>query len=68
MPWISRCWLWRAQSTPQGLSPHGESQGLGHGRYKRVSLDNGLTVLAPPFVLAGDSIVIDTTDDSYITR
>ncbi|XP_034688383.1 elongation factor P [Vitis riparia] len=37
-------------------------------QYKRVSLDNGLTVLAPPFVLAGDSIVIDTTDDSYITR
>lgn len=37
-------------------------------QYKRVLLDNGLTVLAPPFVVAGDAIVIDTTDDSYLTR
>ena len=37
-------------------------------QYKRVTLENGLTVLAPPFILAGDSIVIDATDDSYITK
>ena len=37
-------------------------------QYKRVTLENGLTVLAPPFILAGDSIVIDTTDDSLFTR
>ncbi|KAK6925770.1 Translation elongation factor P/YeiP, central [Dillenia turbinata] len=37
-------------------------------QYKRVLLDNGLTVLAPPFIVTGDEIVIDTTEDSYITR
>lgn len=37
-------------------------------QYKRVLLDNGLTVLAPPFIEIGDQIVINTTDDSYITR
>ncbi|KAK9273466.1 hypothetical protein L1049_018276 [Liquidambar formosana] len=36
-------------------------------QYKRVLLDNGLTVLAPPFIITGDAIVIDTSDDSYIT-
>ncbi|XP_039119576.1 elongation factor P isoform X2 [Dioscorea cayenensis subsp. rotundata] len=37
-------------------------------RYKRVLLDNGLTVLAPPFIAAGDEIVVNTTDDTYMTR
>ncbi|GAB4856139.1 hypothetical protein Ancab_024779 [Ancistrocladus abbreviatus] len=37
-------------------------------QYKRVLLDNGLTVLAPPFIVAGDALVINTSDDSYITR
>ncbi|XP_008813733.1 elongation factor P isoform X1 [Phoenix dactylifera] len=37
-------------------------------QYKRVVLDNGLTVHVPPFVEAGDKIVINTTDDSYMTR
>ncbi|XP_039119577.1 elongation factor P isoform X3 [Dioscorea cayenensis subsp. rotundata] len=36
-------------------------------RYKRVLLDNGLTVLAPPFIAAGDEIVVNTTDDTYMT-
>ncbi|GMH07445.1 hypothetical protein Nepgr_009285 [Nepenthes gracilis] len=37
-------------------------------QYKRVLLDNGLTILAPPFIVTGDAIVINTTDDLYITR
>ncbi|KAJ0982277.1 hypothetical protein J5N97_010532 [Dioscorea zingiberensis] len=37
-------------------------------QYKRVLLDNGLTVLAPPFIAAGDEIVVNTTDDTYMTR
>ncbi|KAJ4801246.1 Elongation factor P [Rhynchospora pubera] len=37
-------------------------------QYKRVVLDNGLTIMAPPFVEAGDHIVVNTMDDSYITR
>ncbi|XP_065017017.1 uncharacterized protein LOC135643676 isoform X3 [Musa acuminata AAA Group] len=37
-------------------------------QYKRVVLDNGLTVHAPPFVETGEEIIINTTDDSYITR
>ncbi|XP_057956479.1 uncharacterized protein LOC131149761 [Malania oleifera] len=37
-------------------------------QYKKVLLDNGLTVPVPSFILTGDRIVIDTTDDSYITR
>ncbi|XP_078429939.1 elongation factor P (EF-P) family protein [Wolffia australiana] len=37
-------------------------------QYKRVLLDNGLTVLAPSHVTAGDEVIINTTDDSYITR
>ncbi|KAA8549676.1 hypothetical protein F0562_001306 [Nyssa sinensis] len=36
--------------------------------YKKVLLDNGLTVQVPPFILTGDEIVINTTDNSYITR
>ncbi|PIA53973.1 hypothetical protein AQUCO_00900504v1 [Aquilegia coerulea] len=37
-------------------------------QYKRVLLDNGVTVLVPPFIEAGDEIIINTIDDSYITR
>lgn len=37
-------------------------------QYKKVLLDNGLTVRAPAFIVTGDVIVIDTTDDSYLTR
>ncbi|KAI7982212.1 Elongation factor P [Camellia lanceoleosa] len=36
--------------------------------YKKVLLDNGLTVQVPAHVLAGDQIVINTFDNSYITR
>ncbi|KAF3794467.1 Elongation factor p, partial [Nymphaea thermarum] len=37
-------------------------------QYKRVALDNGLTVLAPSFIKTGDLIVVNTMDDSYMTR
>ncbi|CAL5354269.1 unnamed protein product [Camellia sinensis] len=44
--------------------------------YKKVLLDNGLTVQkefqgltsVPAHVLAGDQIVVNTSDNSYITR
>ncbi|XAR59933.1 hypothetical protein NMG60_11033119 [Bertholletia excelsa] len=34
---------------------------------KKVVLDNGLTVQVPAHVLAGDQVVINTSDNSYIT-
>ncbi|KAK1281697.1 hypothetical protein QJS10_CPB22g01258 [Acorus calamus] len=37
-------------------------------QYKKVLLDNGHSVMAPAFIKTGDEIVINTTDDSYITR
>lgn len=54
------CTVAEAQPTVKGLTAT--------PRYKRVTLDNGLTVLAPQFIETGDEIVINTTDDSYITR
>ncbi|MCO5566396.1 hypothetical protein L7F22_020073 [Adiantum nelumboides] len=36
--------------------------------YKTVVLENGLHVSAPTFVNAEDLIVVDTTDNSYVTR
>ncbi|KAF5822933.1 putative ribosomal protein L2, domain 2 [Helianthus annuus] len=35
---------------------------------KKVLLDNGLRVEVPPHVVTGDKILIDTTNDSYISR
>ncbi|KAF7120414.1 hypothetical protein RHSIM_Rhsim13G0232600 [Rhododendron simsii] len=35
--------------------------------YKKVLLDNGLSVQVPAHVLAGDQVVINTLDNSYIT-
>lgn len=35
---------------------------------KKVILDNGLHVQVPSFVVEGDQVVIDTSDNSYITR
>ncbi|XP_058073773.1 uncharacterized protein LOC131222638 isoform X2 [Magnolia sinica] len=53
------CTVAEAQTTSKGLTATPQ--------YKRVLLDNGLTVLAPSFIKTGDMIVINTTDDSYIT-
>ncbi|MCL7051604.1 hypothetical protein MKW94_021633 [Papaver nudicaule] len=37
-------------------------------QYRRVLLENGLMVQAPPFIEVGDQIIVNTIDDSYITR
>uniref|UniRef100_A0A5B7CA45 Elongation factor P n=1 Tax=Davidia involucrata TaxID=16924 RepID=A0A5B7CA45_DAVIN len=54
------CKVVEAQAPMKGIAatPH----------YKKVLLDNGLTVQVPPFILTGDEIVINTTDNSYMTR
>ncbi|XP_068642736.1 uncharacterized protein [Aristolochia californica] len=54
------CTVAEAQPNTKGLTAAPQ--------YKRVLLDNGLTVLAPPFIKIGDRIVINTVDDSYMTR
>ncbi|CAM6106433.1 unnamed protein product [Calypogeia fissa] len=36
--------------------------------YKRIILENGQQIMAPTFITAGDIIVVDTTNDSYVTR
>ncbi|WVZ60959.1 hypothetical protein U9M48_010906 [Paspalum notatum var. saurae] len=57
----------RVTCTVVEAQPH--TKGLtAQPQYKRVLLDNGLTVLAPPFIEAGEKIVISTADDSYMTR
>lgn len=36
--------------------------------YKPATLENGLTVMVPPFIKEGDVLKIDTRDDSYLER
>jgi elongation factor P len=36
--------------------------------YKPAKLSNGLEVMVPPFIEAGNIIKIDTRDGSYIER
>ncbi|XP_057250570.1 uncharacterized protein LOC104889839 isoform X2 [Beta vulgaris subsp. vulgaris] len=60
VPYRVTCTVVEAQAPMKGLSVNAQ--------YKKVVLDNGLTVLAPPFIVIGDAIVINTADDSYITR
>ncbi|KAL9248425.1 hypothetical protein vseg_021749 [Gypsophila vaccaria] len=60
VPYRVTCTVVDAQAPMKGLSVNPQ--------YKKVLLDNGLTVLAPPFIVAGDKIVINTVDDSYFTR
>ncbi len=36
--------------------------------YKPAVLENGVRVLVPPFIEAGESIVVDTTSNSYVER
>ncbi|OIT39141.1 hypothetical protein A4A49_26802 [Nicotiana attenuata] len=43
----------RASATPQ---------------YKKVLLDNGVTVQVPKHILEGDKIIVNTTDNSYMSR
>ncbi|KDP42070.1 hypothetical protein JCGZ_01858 [Jatropha curcas] len=37
-------------------------------RYKRALLDNNLTVQVPPFLDVGEEIIINTIDNSYVSR
>ncbi|KAL2540826.1 elongation factor P (EF-P) family protein [Abeliophyllum distichum] len=41
-----------------GATPH----------YKKVLLDNGLTIQVPAHILSGDKILVNTTDNSYISK
>jgi elongation factor P len=36
--------------------------------YKNATLENGLRVLVPPFVTAGEKIVVNTNDVAYVRR
>ena len=36
--------------------------------YKPATLENGVTVLVPPFVGEGEEIIVDPTDNRYIER
>ncbi|KAK8919182.1 hypothetical protein KSP39_PZI021540 [Platanthera zijinensis] len=54
------CTVAEAQSHSKGLTAAPQ--------YKRVVLDNGLTVMVPPFIEAGDEIVLNTTEDKYLAR
>ncbi|XP_020274935.1 uncharacterized protein LOC109849503 [Asparagus officinalis] len=54
------CTVADAQTTAKGLTATPQ--------YKKVVLENGLTVSAPQFIKPGDQIVVNTMDDSYVTR
>jgi elongation factor P len=36
--------------------------------YKRAKLENGLDILVPPFITAGEKIVVDTNEVTYLRR
>ena len=36
--------------------------------YKNATLENGLRILVPPFITAGEKIVVDTNDVAYVKR
>jgi elongation factor P len=36
--------------------------------YKRALLENGLRLLVPPFVTAGEKVVVDTNEVAYVRR
>ena len=36
--------------------------------YKPATLENGLVIAVPPFIKAGDKIIINTEDNSYVER
>ena len=36
--------------------------------YKPAVLENGLRILVPPFLTAGEKIIVDTTDVTYVKR
>jgi len=36
--------------------------------FKPALMENGLTIMVPPFVLAGEKIKVDTREDKYLER
>ena len=36
--------------------------------YKPAKLENGLRILVPPFVSAGEKIIVDTNEVAYVKR
>uniref|UniRef100_A0A7N0UD93 Elongation factor P n=1 Tax=Kalanchoe fedtschenkoi TaxID=63787 RepID=A0A7N0UD93_KALFE len=54
------CTVVQAQDPAKGLTATPQ--------YKKVLLDNGLTMQVPEFIVTGDRIVISTTHDEYLTR
>jgi len=36
--------------------------------YKNAVLENGLRILVPPFIAAGEKIIVATEDGSYVRR
>ena len=36
--------------------------------YKPAKLDNGLSILVPPFITSGDKIIIDTRNLEYVKK
>lgn len=36
--------------------------------YKPATMENGLRVMVPPFITAGEKIVVDTNDTTYVRR
>ena len=36
--------------------------------YKPAKLENGLRVLVPPFISAGEKVVVDTDEVAYVRR
>jgi elongation factor P len=36
--------------------------------YKRARLENGLRIMVPPFITAGEKVVVDTNEVSYVRR
>jgi elongation factor P len=36
--------------------------------YERARLENGLPIMVPPFITAGEKVVVDTDDIAYLRR
>jgi elongation factor P len=36
--------------------------------YKPAMLENGVRVMVPPFITAGEKIIVDTSDVTYVKR
>ena len=37
-------------------------------QYKPATVTGGTTILVPPFVVAGESIIVDTRDSTFVKR